>query len=220
MKKAVLISILVIITTLTYSQKQLVGINGGIIFSNIKMNSDFFTERTFKTDWTSNINYERFFTERISIETGLQYERKGFVDYYTYIDNNGNKLKKEQLFQRYEYISIPISIKYSIGNKLKTYGQIGLIPSYFLTGKIEYPDIARPAIPKIPLKDKVNRFDLGAFVGIGFSYNIFKKIELNINGIFNHSFISMTSEKYFEEYKIYNYLYSVNLGLKYYLKDE
>ena len=220
MKKIIFTSILIIISILTYSQKQLIGINGGIVFSNIKINSDFFTERTFKTDWTSNINYEIFFTERISIETALQYERKGFVDYYSYLDNKGNEIKKEQLYQRYEYISIPISMKYSIGNKLKTCGQIGLVPSFFLNGEIEYPNIARPAIPEIPLKDKVNRFDLGIFFGLGFSYKILKKIELNINGIFNHSFISLTSERYFEEYEIYNYLYNVNVGLKYFLKDD
>ena len=220
MKKTVLISILVLITTLTYSQKQLVGISGGIVFSNIKMNSDFFTKRTFKTDWASNINYERFFTERISIETGLQYERKGFIDYFSYLDENGNEIRKGQIISQYEYLSIPIGIKYSIGKKFKTFGEIGIIPSYFINGEVIYPDDIIIISPIPPLKDLVNRFDLGVFAGFGFSYQIFKKVELNVNGIFNHSFISITSEKYFEKYKIYNYLYSVNIGLKYYLKNE
>jgi hypothetical protein len=220
MKKTILILILFVLTLTTYSQKQLVGMNGGVIFSNINTNSDFFPEKTFKTDWTSNINYERYFTEKISIETGIQYERKGFIDYFTYLDENGNEIKKEQIISQYEYISIPIGVKYSIGNKFKTFGEIGMTPSYFVNGKIIYPDDIIIISPIPPLKDIVNRFDLGAFVCFGLSYQIFNKMELNVNGIFNHSFISMTSVKYFEKYKIYNYLYSVNIGLKYFLKDE
>jgi len=220
MRKIILVSIFLIFTTLTYSQKQLIGINGGIIFSNIKINPDFFIERTFKTDWTSNINYERFLTKKISIETGWQYERKGFIDYSTNHGETGNEINKEQIILQYEYISIPIDIKYSIGNKFKTFGEIGIIPSYFVNGEVIYPDDKIIISPFPPLKDLVNRFDLGAFVGFGLSYQVFNKVELNINGIFDHSFISMTSEKYFEEHKIYNYLYSVNIGLKYYLKDE
>jgi len=220
MKKTVLISILVIITTLTYSQKQLVGINGGIVFSNISTDMDWANNRIFKTDWSSNINYERFVSKNISIEVGVNYTKKGYIDYFVWTDEYGNELGKDKYTNSYEYLSIPIEAKYTIGNKLKGMIIIGISPAYLIKATTIIPDYIEIYDHKKDITKYPNRFDLNTFTGIGISYRILKRFEININGTFNHSLISMTNKDFFKNYKIYNYFYSVNIGLKYYLKDE
>jgi len=220
MNKIIIITILIFLTFLTFGQKQLIGISGGLIYSNVNINPELFKEKTIKQEWTVNVNYERFLSEKISIETGLQYERKGFVDNFIVTDEFGTEIMNEELPFLYEYASIPISLKYTVGNRLKSFGQIGVIPSYFIKGEIEYPEIMKPAIPDPPLNEKVNRFDLGIFVGMGISYQIIERVEVNVNGLFNHSFVSMTNEQFYKDYEMYNYFYNINFGLKYYLKNE
>jgi hypothetical protein len=220
MKKTVLILILVIITTLTYSQKQLVGINRGIVFSNISTDMDWVNDRTYKTDWSTNINYENFLSKNISIEIGINYTKKGFIDYFVWTDEYGNEIGKDEYTTSYEYLSIPIGAKYTIGNKLKGIGIIGISPAYLIKGTTIIPDYIEIYNHEKDITKYPNRFDLNAFIGIGISYEILKRFEININGIFNHSLISMTNKDYFENNKIYNYFYNMNIGLKYYLKNE
>ena len=220
MRKIVLILVLVIITTLAYSQKQLIGVNGGIVFSNISTDFDLYKDKTYKTDWSANLNYERFLSKNFSIEIGISYIKKGFTDYFVWTNENGDELRTDEYNNSYEYLSIPIGTKYTIGNKLKGIGIIGISPAYLIKGTIISPDYIEIYNHKKDITKYPNRFDLNAFIGVGISYKILKQFELNLNGTFNHSLISMTKKDYFENNKIYNYFYNVNIGLKYYLKNE
>ncbi len=217
MKKLILL-LYIFIAILTYSQKQAIGLRGGVIFSNINTTDGGNKNRTYKTAWLLNLNYERYINNKISFEIGLQYEVKGFYDYLIYTNDYGDETGKDKITNSYEYVSNPIGVKYTIGNKLKFTGLIGVSPSYLIKGTIVIPETIEVKEHNIDITNRPNRFDLSAFIGVGVSYKILKQFEINLNGIFNHSFLTMTNKNYFEKYSVYNYFYSINIGIKYILK--
>ena len=206
MNKTYLI-IFLLLTSNIYGQKQTIGISG-----SIGLNLSEYSEFNEIIPWTLNLNYERFVTKRISLETALQYEREGFISSFIYTDQFGNFIRRDEYTTSSEYLSIPVAIKYTIGKKIKGFGTLGTTPLTYLLKKTRiFPDYLQNNKRKIDITE-YSRFNLGknVVIGIGLMYEFTNQFVTYIYGILNYGirYVQRINDR------------SMNFGIKYYLKYE
>jgi len=159
-----------------------IGINIGATYSGFRGN-DYFDSNTYGLDFLIGISNGLQLTENLDAFVEINYERKSTHRFneQPYIDNDGNVTiignpigspsagKPEFKFQsRFDYLSLPVSIKYYTSQKKTFYINTGLFLGLLLDQK-NFDD-GREA--ELFLDPEFKRLDYGLLLGIGYDIYI------------------------------------------------
>ena len=217
--KRLLVIILSTISLNVIGQDHWIGFQGGMEKSN-EASANYFKDSKFHNGIVGGLNYEYRFHNNFSVGVDLLYVQKGFILKTVYTDNFGNKSgKSDKLQQLYDYLSIPIKIGYTVGNKLKGFAKIGICPSTILKAEGIYPvvDINGNYLKtdKYNYINLVSKYDLGGLIELGTRYGLNNNLELFSSFTYNKSFRTFTNEKFFMDANMRHYDFSLDVGVKF-----
>ncbi|MEP3374370.1 MAG: porin family protein [Maribacter dokdonensis] len=124
--------------------------------------------------YTLGINFEQEFSERTSLNLNLLYSRKNVRRGYNTLPNYPINQENDYLKMSFDYIELPITIRYEVVSKSEFFINGGVFISYLLNTKLSEENIP-PNLSASPWTEKVD---------YGFSFGIAKKISINQNNKF------------------------------------
>jgi hypothetical protein len=178
-----LVLILGVIYNPLYAQEpKSIGINVGATYSGFRGN-DFFEDYKYGLDFLIGVSYGLELSERLDVFAELNYERKSTQRIYeqSYIDENGNVTiignpigspsseRPEFKFQsRFDYLTLPVSIKYYFSKKRTFYINTGAFVGLLLNQK----NIDDGEDAELFLNPQFDTIDYGIVLGVGYDIYI------------------------------------------------
>lgn len=216
----------------TFGQYHIIGIKGGINWTNI--NSTNFLSSRSKIDNGTGVNagliYEYSFNKRFNLGIDLLFLQKGFRREFIILEEDGIRYlvsgKIDSEFD-YDYFSIPIKGGVSIGNKFLGFVNLGIIPSILnkatITTKLIDPVFTSSGIgyeeeTTQDQTDKITRFDFSGLIELGLNYNFFDHYSLFASVGYQYSFTSITNQNYFPDGEVRHTAIVLSFGIKYALR--
>lgn len=220
MKKIVII-ILTLVAFKTYGQNHYLGVDAGLYFASIA-SKDY--KPGFRTAFAGGVSYEYFFNKNVSVGAGLVYCARGFTtknekDSLGQDLQNGAKSKTN-----FNYITIPLKIGFSYGEKFFGFAKIGLVPAILIKAEEVKPgsDAAGNVIENATenLTNKVRKMDLGGVIELGGGYNVSARCKIKLSLSYQHSFSALTTENYHPKSTWRNRGVNLALGLSWALTNK
>jgi hypothetical protein len=216
--RQILILLFILISYVTWGQKHLIGVQGGLNFTNFT-SKEGFANTTTKTGFIGGITYDLMLTEKYVLEIDVLYSQRGVNDQFSIIDDYGQYAGQVETEMNYDYLSFPIKIGYKLGNKLKIIPKIGIVPAIAIKAEITSPFIDRGGeiIGKetIDHMDFISKFDFGGIVELGFEKDLSENFVFNSNLNYKHSLTTFSNSDYFDGQDMRHYGFSVTVGIKY-----
>jgi hypothetical protein len=209
--KKIIIIIVALIMLKTYGQNHYLGIDAGIYMANIA-SKDF--KPSYRTTFAGGISYEYFFNKSVSVGAGAVYSLRGYTTKAVAADtmSNGGKSKT-----KFDYISLPLKLGFTFGNKFFGFGKIGLVPAVLIKAQTTAPVMGADGEvienKTENLTNKIRRMDIGGIVEIGGGYNLTERCRVKVSFSYQHSFSSITTDNYHPNSAIRNRGMSLSLGL-------
>ncbi|MBS1779438.1 MAG: PorT family protein [Bacteroidetes bacterium] len=160
----------------------LISLRGSAALSQLKRNEG----------WQAGATMQYAFSKHWSVRTGLSYERKGAKepDVIVILDSMGTSSGQVTPRLRYDYLTLPLQLQYSIGKKVKYYVAAGIYSAYLVSRQ----DIIKGANikPMVMFDSRAYdyNFDCGLSFSAGITLPVYKRflasLELRDNiGMFN-----------------------------------
>ena len=195
--KTILLGIFLIsLTFKLHSQEKLVtGINSGLTYSNLRGNN-FIESFESELNYIIGISIDYKVFEKMYLSADLNYERKSIRKFYPkpYESDNGaigcigcptTELKFQTLFQ---YISIPLILKYYINNDYSFYFNGGVYFSYLLDIK----NIDDGKESDLDFNDSFKKIDAGITFGFGYNFKINNNNSISIELRDNYGIVNLS----------------------------
>ncbi|MFC4634243.1 porin family protein [Dokdonia ponticola] len=151
-----------------------IGINVGLNYPDIRGN-EFAKFNNFKVGYLFGVSLDYYLKENLSIKANVNFETKIREFELTFFDNQAQEIGTQNYNEVFEYINIPILLKYEFGNS-KFFVNGGPFLNYLLSNKIDedYPnDDSR-------LVTQQKKIDFGLSAGIGTNLSLNEKNDLVI----------------------------------------
>ena len=217
--KNFIICIILILSIKLSAQNNLIGIKGGIDWTNIQTTNQYI-DHTFKTEASGGLTYDYFITKRFSVGADLLYLKRGYNSNLIFTDNVGNPLNVDALTAfKFNYLALPIKIGFNMGNKLFAFANIGICPSYIVDARIVIPqtdskgNITGEYTSNVT--SKVTKFELSGIAELGCGYTLKDKYSIYASCMYQKSFTNIDNKDFFNDSKIKNYGFLFSLGVKY-----
>jgi len=222
-RKLILLSVFVISMNVS-GQFHYIGLQGGLIISNIS-DDDFVENSKFRKGITTGLNYEFQFSRNLLIGADLLYTQNGYLSDLVFMDETGNIIREKAVVKDYYYyLGLPIKLGYEIGNKIKGFAKIGINTSIILKAQMIIPtfddNFEETGEYKIDVTNDVKKLDLGGIIELGGRYELNEKFELISLIGYRHSFTTFTSPTFFESQVMKHYSFKISIGLKYKLNKK
>lgn len=138
-----------------------------------------------KFGYTTGLNVLINFSQTVGFETGLLFSNKGYQTKnqdLVYFPGSPNLPTKAQLTYAYQYIGIPLKVKFSAGkSKTRFISSMGVITSFILTvkqtTKLEYSD-GRTAKNSSSSAQGFDKVDISPVISFGIDHQLNNKIHL------------------------------------------
>lgn len=217
--KNILLLILTLLTIKVTGQNHLIGVKGGVNWTNIKSNN-FLSQINYRTTLTPGITYEYCINKNFCIGADFIYNQRGFHVDYNFTDEFGNPNSETYSVKyNYDYISLPIKAGFNFGTKLYGFTNIGIISSLLVDAKTTMPNFNWDGVFQgnmtYDVKNRVSKFDFAGFAEIGGGYKLNERSYVYTSFLLQHSFTKITNSNYFEYSKIWHHGMSLNVGFKY-----
>ena len=173
-KLFVLIPVLFFSFSLSAQDDFKIGLQGGLNYPDVWGN-EYAKYQDFKIGYLLGVSLEQPLSKNWSIKANLTYERKSKKFEVVYYDWNAEESGTENFRHVYEYINVPVLLKYELGNS-GIFANAGPFLNYLLNNPIKpndpYDDtMARPEQKKV---------DFGLSAGIGFAIPLDERNEFSI----------------------------------------
>jgi opacity protein-like surface antigen len=193
-------------TTTAFSQenKFQVGIDGGpsstFVFGfEHPLGDDFLVPMV---GFSTSVTFQYNFKEKLSLVSGVGFERKGVEtkDKLYLTDEFGNPLGPYIGRNNYNYINIPLMLKYTLGdNQLRFYGSVGGYLGLLMKSEFELVGYDNPNKDEADNTDEMQNVDFGFSAGLGVQYSLSDKIGLSLEvrnnmGVYNISKLPIYNE--------------------------
>jgi hypothetical protein len=195
MKKIVLV-FFVLFSLHSFGQDKFrIGINSGITLSHFRGN-DLVNRSNSGLGFLVGLDFEYSLKEKLSLRTNVSYETKSIV-YKTIVlyDNFGAPTgKNTKIKSTYDYITIPILVKYSFDNKKSFFINGGPFLGFLLNAKSKAESVDSNNFTSLN-----KNLDYGLSFGIGKRFNLNEKNDLNIEirdnlGLVNTSAVKVIND--------------------------
>ena len=151
-----------------------IGINAGINYPDLR-GHEYAKYNNFKVGYLFGFTFDYYLKENLSLKANINYERKIKKLQLTYFNYEAKEIGKENFSEIYEYINIPILLKYEFGNS-KFFANGGPFINYLLNNKIE-PDYPNDDSDVLTEQKKI---EFGLSLGIGTNISLNEKNDLTI----------------------------------------
>ena len=204
-------------------QKHLIGIQGGLNFTNFTSKEGFANKST-KTGFIGGITYDQMLTKKYVLEIDVLYSQRGVNDQFSIIDDYGQYSGQVETEMNYDYLSFPVKIGYKLGNKLKIIPKIGIVPAAIIKAEITSPTFGGnggivTGKETIDHKEYVSKFDFGGILELGIETDLTKNIIFFSNLNYKHSLTTFSNSDYFNGQDMRHYGFSFAVGIKYRLNE-
>jgi len=221
--RQILIFLFIFITSVALGQKHLIGIQGGLNFTNFTSKEGFANKST-KTGFIGGITYDLMLTKKYVLEIDVLYSQRGVNDQFSIIDDFGQYAGQVETEMNYDYLSFPVKIGYELGNKLRVIPKIGIVPAAIIKAEITSPTFGGnggivTGKETIDHKDYISKFDFGGIVEIGIETNLSENLIFCSNLNYKHSLTTFSNSDYFDGQDMRHYGFSIAVGIKYRLNE-
>ncbi len=222
--KQTVITVLMLLVLGANAQNHFVGIDAGVYWSNVT-SRNFADKTNYKTSFSGGLTYEYFFNKSLSIETGMIYNLRGFTVKTPVTDEAGNPTGEEMTVEdNYNYLSVPIKIGYTFGNKFFGFVKLGLVPAVLLDAQTIIPAInsdgENTGQQTIDITSKVRNPDVAGLVELGGGYKFTDRFRIKLSFSYQHSFTSITNSEYYTNSTILHNGMNLALGLNWAIKTK
>ncbi len=150
-----------------------IGMNAGINYPDIRGN-EYAKYNNFKVGYLIGVSFDYYLKHNLSLKSNINYERKIRKIELTYFNYEAEETGKENFSEIYDYINLPILLKYEFGNA-KFFANGGPFLNFLLNEKIQpnYPNDNINATEK-------KKIDFGLSLGIGTNISVNEKNDLSV----------------------------------------
>lgn len=210
-----LLSILIQAHQIFAQQKPSFGANIGPSISN-------FSRITFEDQnplfrITSSISMRSPISKKLAIYSQLAYEKKGIKgEKLGVLDSSAIILIDEVVpITKYNYLTLPVVLEYSIGEKFKYSIGLGAYAAYLIRVKdiLDYDKAGRKTSIRRDFRF-LNRFDFGLTASANVMYPLTDKLAINVNLLHNRGLNSVV-EKEFSLKSVYHRSTNLLFGINY-----
>ena len=159
----IIITVLALLLTFSsIGQNHIIGIKSGVNSTNVNA-SNFITNNGSRTGFSSGLTYEFRFKNKFNLGMDFMYFQKGFTNDIIFTDTIGNPTGEKVTTQfNYNYLSFPIKAGLVFGEKTSGFVNIGLVPSFLISGEIIEPEIEGVIDEKTTdISELATNFDFG-----------------------------------------------------------
>ncbi len=215
MHRLSLLVVLGLISLSGFSQYHQIGIKSGMNKSFVEfVDSLYFNDPKMHTGFSAGVTYEYLTASKFSFGADLVYQEKGFDDLWHFRDETGASLADIRKEFEYNYITLPLSVGYSLGSKMIGFVKFGVTPSYLVRAREIMPGFDEYRANTKDLTSKTTRFDFGCQFELGAEYRFLEKYSVFVSSALFGSYTRMkTYVFYFSEVKHFGF--NVSAGLKY-----
>ena len=155
-KRTTIVMILALLSISVNAQEFHYGIKAGTNFAVQSQVADYFNNSDIRVGFSAGAFGNYFLNNALAIQGEINYEQKGG--------------KSESVESRYDYLSVPVLLKYSLGKSnntsLRFNINVGPYAGYLLSAENETEGIT------IDMKDNSKTMEFGAIAGFGMEYPI------------------------------------------------
>jgi len=155
-----------------------VGVEGGFNVSSLR-GSEIFDDHTSAIGYSGGLSFQYNFKKIFSLRTGGYFERKGSSFYYEVRSASGGKLGTADGKEKFDYLTVPVLVRATFGNKLAYFFNAG--PYFgFLLKQVEHIDGYHDS-PETndDHTDFYKGTETGLSVGLGLAYVLKEKFALS-----------------------------------------
>lgn len=190
-------------------QKHTVGVQGGLNYSSLYTQpsrvSSF--KMHYKLGFNFSFSYEYCISEKVAFGTGLGFNNYGFAS-EIYSDN-----KKYESKEVYNFLTLPIKVKFKTLGKIYAFAGIGLMPGFLLRNEGESYENGKLQ-HKYESTEKFTRIDLFGSIDAGVGFMLTEKLSIDLSLAFNHSIVGLTLiNSQVSRSRLFSFV--TNLGIKY-----
>lgn len=168
--KTTLVIVIILFSNICFSQNEInIGVNVGATLSEFRGN-ELIDKSNPNISFLLGVSFEYFLNENLSLKSNLNYERKSFSNKSNFTDEFGLPISKIKVNSNYDYLVLPVLIKYVISNSNNLFINGGPFIGYLLNTKSTSKEYSSE-----------NFTHLNKKIDIGLSFGVGKKIYNNIN---------------------------------------
>jgi hypothetical protein len=167
------------------------GIVGGIGLRNLRGNELLKKNNTSAPGFAGGLSFQYNFSEKIALHMDVAFDRKGAVGHVDQLDSNGNSVGKITTHSNFDYLTLPLMLRYTMHKKVDLFFQVGGYGAYLLKQNfvVKQGDTGKVVVDN-SYKDQP--LDFGISLGFGLSIPIKERLALNFEirdnfGLFNVS---------------------------------
>lgn len=180
MKKIVVLVIFVFIGQNSLAQDKIsFGVNGGATYSSFRGNPSI-EDFNAGVDFLAGFSFEYKLKERLSLVVNLNYDRKSaskkFIDEFVLSPDDPVLIHNVKFMIKYQFISLPILVRYKFGNKNDFYINGGPFISYLLKSELsnDYDNTSSDET------ENLKKIDFGLVFGFGKTFKFKNNTELSV----------------------------------------
>ncbi len=158
-KQILVITLSLIVSMGAFAQKVHYGVKAGANFAVQSEIADYASNSNIRTGLSVGAFGNYSLNEKMALQAELNYDQKGG--------------KSDEATAKYDYLSVPVLFKYSLGKSdktaLKFNVNLGPYAAFLLQSEVEIGD------QTIDMKDQTENFELGGILGFGMKYPVGKQ---------------------------------------------
>jgi hypothetical protein len=219
MKKQLLFTLLTMTSLHLIGQNNWIGLKVGLNSTNTS--SDFISSTNYaKTGLSAGLTYEHACKGHLFFGADLIYNQRGFKDDIIFYDIEGNTTGERYTLKfDYNYLSVPLKLGLTFGEKLCGFTNFGVIPSLLVKANTISPtfdsNAQRIGEETIDVTDRASKFDFAGLIEIGGAYRINERYVFAASFSYQRSLTTLTNADYFANSTIKMHGMALNLGVKY-----
>jgi len=154
-----------------------------------------------KFGYTGGIIFGYYVTNRISIESGVQYSNKGYktIPIETFYDWDEPSIVATNIINYY-YLDIPLKVNYEFFKKrFQLITSLGAVGNIFIKSTVKTIAENPTELFSEEKRDndyEYNKFNISASIGIGVKYNMSERMQLRLEPVFKYALLNFDDEAY------------------------
>jgi hypothetical protein len=185
LKRTIFILTLVVIISQTgwaQTNKFQLGVNGGPSIAKVRGFDPAFIELDSRTGFSVSATVQFNFSLKLALFSEVGFEQKGFQtkDKFYIIDEFGNPSGSYKLKNSMSYLTVPLMVRYTIGNeKLKGFVNLGGYMGFLIENYIFLEGYEPKEDTKVDTSSEMENMDFGISAGLGGSYSLSEKLNVS-----------------------------------------
>lgn len=186
MKPFVIVALLVV-PVLSVAQKTDFEFLAGPNLSSLRGNNILDEYHKARVGISTGIGLSRYVSRRFAVAMKFLYESKGSkgnipLFYQETIDGTEvNSYFVDAIFNlRNTYLSLPVTVKYIVGEKVKFSGEMGGNVSYLITTSTQFKSPIGPPTYGVPTLSDYKKIDLGVVLAVGALYSFNESVSISV----------------------------------------